>query len=215
MVEVNIYYQRYRKRMEINVIRRQKWTVILGIPWLAHYNPEIDQKIGGVKMIRCPEEYGKQWRPKQGKLEQQKQREEEAKEEVERKQEEWEKRRKMVKIKRIAEEWEIQDEEREVARSEIETRKLVPEKFHQWIKIFEKKQSERIPTRKVQDHTIKVKEEFIPRKEKMYLLLKGEREEIRKFIKEQLRKEYIQPSKSLQTVPVFFVEKKNGKKQMV
>ena len=42
MVEVNIYYQRYRKRMEINVIRRQKWTVILGIPWLAHYNPEID-----------------------------------------------------------------------------------------------------------------------------------------------------------------------------
>ena len=57
-----------------------------------------------------------------------------------------------------------------------------------------------------------MKEEFIPRKEKMYLLLKGEREEIRKFIKEQLRKEYIQPSKSLQTVPVFFVEKKNGKK---
>ena len=57
-----------------------------------------------------------------------------------------------------------------------------------------------------------MKEEFIPRKEKMYLLLKGEREEIRKFIKEQLRKEYIQPSKSLQIAPVFFVEKKNGKK---
>ena len=57
-----------------------------------------------------------------------------------------------------------------------------------------------------------MKEKFIPRKEKMYLLLKGEREEIRKFIEEQLRKEYIQPSKSLQTAPVFFVEKKNGKK---
>ena len=57
-----------------------------------------------------------------------------------------------------------------------------------------------------------MKEEFIPRKEKMYLLLKEEREEIRKFIKEQLRKEYIQPSKSLQIAPVFFVEKKNGKK---
>jgi len=41
-VEVNIYYQGHRERMEIDVIGKQKWTVILGIPWLAHYNPEID-----------------------------------------------------------------------------------------------------------------------------------------------------------------------------
>ena len=31
MVEVNIYYQGHRERMEINVIGGQKWTVILGI----------------------------------------------------------------------------------------------------------------------------------------------------------------------------------------
>jgi len=31
-VEVNIYYQGHRKRTEINVIGRQKWTVILGMP---------------------------------------------------------------------------------------------------------------------------------------------------------------------------------------
>ena len=42
-----------------------------------------------------------------------------------------------------------------------------------------------------------------------------EREEVREFVKEQLRKGYIQPSKSLQTVPVFFVGKKDGKKRMV
>ena len=28
IVEVNIYYQRYRKRTEIDVIREQKWSVI-------------------------------------------------------------------------------------------------------------------------------------------------------------------------------------------
>jgi len=28
-VKVNIYYQGYRKRMEINVIRGQKWNVVL------------------------------------------------------------------------------------------------------------------------------------------------------------------------------------------
>ena len=29
IVEVNIYYQRHRERMEIGMIRRQKWNVIL------------------------------------------------------------------------------------------------------------------------------------------------------------------------------------------
>ena len=55
-VEVNIYYQGYRKRMEIDVIGEQKWTVILGIPWLACHNPEIDWKTREIKMTRCLEE---------------------------------------------------------------------------------------------------------------------------------------------------------------
>ena len=41
--------------------------------------PEIDQRTGKVKMMRCPEECGKQQRLKQGKPEWQKQREEEKK----------------------------------------------------------------------------------------------------------------------------------------
>ena len=81
MVEVNIYYQGYRERMEIDVIREQKWSIILGISWLAYHNPEIDQRIGEVKMMRCLEKCGKQWRLKQGKLEQQKQKDEEKKQE--------------------------------------------------------------------------------------------------------------------------------------
>jgi len=66
-VEVNIYYLGHRERTEINVIGGQKWTVILGMPWLAHHNPEIDWRTGEVKMTRCLEEWGKQWRPVQGK----------------------------------------------------------------------------------------------------------------------------------------------------
>ena len=67
MIEVNIYYKGHRERMEINVIGGQKWTMILGMLWLAHYNPEIDWRTGEVKMMRCPEECGKQWRPVQEK----------------------------------------------------------------------------------------------------------------------------------------------------
>jgi len=120
-----------------------------------------------------------------------------------------------MEVKKVAEEWEIWNKEEEVAKSEAEAKKLVPEKFHRWIKVFGKKQSERMPTRKLWDHAIDIKEGFTPRKGKVYPLSREEREEVREFVKEQLRKGYIQPSKSLQTAPVFFVGKKDGKKRMV
>ena len=60
-----------------------------------------------------------------------------------------------------------------------------------------------------------MKEGFVPRKGKVYLLSREEREEMREFVKEQLRKGYIRLSKSPQTAPVFFVEKKDSKKRMV
>jgi len=93
-VEVNIYYQGYRERIEINIIRGQKWTVILGMSWLACHNLEIDWRIGELKMMRCSEECKKQWRPSQGKSGWEKQKEKEAKEEAGRK---WEEKEKMQK----------------------------------------------------------------------------------------------------------------------
>jgi len=60
-----------------------------------------------------------------------------------------------------------------------------------------------------------MKKEFVPRKRNVYLLSREEREEVCKFILEQLRKWYIRPSKLPQMAPVFFVGKKDGKKRMV
>ena len=171
-------------------------------------------------MTRCPEECGKQWRPVQEKSGWEKQKEEEAKEEAEKRKEEKEKKKKQkrgrtVEVRKIAEEWEIWDEKEEAAKLEAEARRLVPEKFHRWIKVFGKKQSERMPTRKLWDHAIEVKEGFVLRKGKVYPLSRKEREEVREFVKEQLWKGYIRPSKLPQTAPVFFVGKKDGKKRMV
>ena len=59
-VEVNFYYQGHRERTEIDMIGGQKWTVILGMLWLACHNPEINWRIGEVRMMRCPEECSKQ-----------------------------------------------------------------------------------------------------------------------------------------------------------
>jgi len=72
---------------------------------------------------------------------------------VGRKQKEWEIRRrkgeKKVEVKKIAEKWKIWDEEKEAARSEEKAKKFIPEKFYQWIKVFGKKQSEKVLMRKV------------------------------------------------------------------
>ena len=51
------------------MIGEQKWNVILGMPWLACYNPEINWRTGEIKIMRCPEECEKQWRSKQRKSE--------------------------------------------------------------------------------------------------------------------------------------------------
>ena len=64
------------------MIGGQKWRVILGIPWLTYYNPEIDWKTGEVQIMRCLDKYGKkQRRGRQTKPEWQKQKEKEEKKE--------------------------------------------------------------------------------------------------------------------------------------
>ena len=41
-VKCNIYYKGYVERMKIDVCDLEKTEVILGMPWLAAYNPEIN-----------------------------------------------------------------------------------------------------------------------------------------------------------------------------
>jgi len=56
---------------------------------------------------------------------------------------------------------------------------------------------------------------FKPKKKRIYFLSKNKRKEVQNFVKDQLRKRYIRPSKSSQMSPVFFVSKKDGEKRMV
>jgi len=62
MVEVKIFFKGHKERTSIDVIEGQRWSVILGMPWLRRHNPEIDWKTGEVKMTRCSDEYGKKWK---------------------------------------------------------------------------------------------------------------------------------------------------------
>jgi len=92
---------------------------------------------------------------------------------------------------------------------------MVPKRFHKWLKVFGKVESERILVRKVWDHAIDLNNDFKASKARVYSLSRNEKEEVQKFVNEHLKKGYIRPSKSPQTSLVFFVGKKEGGKCMV
>jgi len=193
-VEVNMFYKGYVERVQMDVCELEKTDVILGMPWLAAHNPEIDWEKGEVRMMRCPPLYGKTVRIKGKKNT----REDEK------------------KIMRQAvdekEDWE-QEEEIEADHRKVE--EMVPKRFHRWLKVFGKVESKRMLVRKVWDHMIDLNDDFKASKARVYPLSRNEKKEVQKFVNEHLKKGYIRPSKSPQTSPVFFVGKKDGGKHMV
>jgi len=53
-VEVNLFYRGHVERVRMDVCELGKTEVILGMPWLAAHNPEINWEMGEVRMTRCP-----------------------------------------------------------------------------------------------------------------------------------------------------------------
>ena len=77
-------------------------------------------------------------------------------------------------------------EDREREEEAIEDRRkvedMVPKRFHRWLKVFGKQESERMPVRKTWDYAIDLQEEFVPRKGRIYPLSRIEREEVQVFV---------------------------------
>jgi len=150
-VECNVFYKGHVERMRMDVCDLGKTEVILGMPWLAAHNQEINWETREVKMMRCPPLCG-------GKS----------------------KRKERVKMMVTEEEkkivhWVIDDKEDWGREEEIEEdhrkiKKMVPKKFLKWGKVFGKVESERMLTRKIWDHVIDLKETFKPWKGKIYPL---------------------------------------------
>ena len=83
-----------------------------------------------------------------------------------------------IAIARIVEE---KEDERDEEEDLIELRtveEMVPRWFHKYLKVFEKKESERMLTRKAWDHAIDLREGFVLKRGKIYLLSRVEREKV-------------------------------------
>ena len=66
-IKVNVYYKNYIERMKIDIYDLKRTDVILGMLWLQAYNPEINWKIGEVKITRCPPLCGRNTKLKEEK----------------------------------------------------------------------------------------------------------------------------------------------------
>ncbi|ESK81011.1 reverse transcriptase-rnase h-integrase [Moniliophthora roreri MCA 2997] len=156
--------------------------MILGLPWLRHHNPEINWETGEIQFQPC------RW----------------------------------IQIKRftgILDTFEPEvligakttasqemAHQHQTAKKEIE--ELVPNYLLGYRDRFEKGKAERFPPSRTYDHAIDLRPDFVPRNCKLYPLSPIEQQEQDKFLEENLRKGYIQKSKSPMASPFFFVAKK-------
>jgi len=90
---------------------------------------------------------------------------------------------------------------------------MVPTRFHKYLSVFKKKESECYLCASRGITRLKPKSGFQLKKSKVYALSPKEQEEVDDFINEQLRKGIYMTIKSPQTSPIFFVPKKDHKKE--
>jgi hypothetical protein len=90
-------------------------------------------------------------------------------------------------------------------------KQLVPAEYHEYLDIFNEEKAHHFPKSRPWDHKIEMKEGFEPKSFKNYNLTPAEQLKLDKFLKENLKKGYIRPSKSPMASPFFFVSKKDGK----
>ena len=89
---------------------------------------------------------------------------------------------------------------------------ILLEIFKEYKEIFSKKASEWFPKYCQWDHAIDLKLDFVLKDSKIYPMSSHKQEKLEEFLKENLWKGYIRPSKSPNASPFFFVSKKESMK---
>ena len=92
----------------------------------------------------------------------------------------------------------------------------IPPHYQRFAKVFDEEASHRLPKHQPWDHTIDLKPNAPSSLNcKIYPLTTQEKEALRKWLDEELKKGYITKSKSPYASPFFFIKKKDGKLQPV
>ena len=85
----------------------------------------------------------------------------------------------------------------------------IPKEYHKFIRVFDENEANCFPESQIWDHKIELKEGFQPKLFKVYNLTPEGQRELDIFLKENLEKGYIRPSKSPMATLFFFIKKKD------
>src|SRR5258708_31945486 len=89
--------------------------------------------------------------------------------------------------------------------------KDVPTQYQKHQQVFMEKEAEQLPSKRVKNMTIPLKEGVPPQMDcKTYPLNTKEIEVLKKALKEDLHKRYIQHGSSSYVLPIFFIHKEDG-----
>jgi hypothetical protein len=89
-------------------------------------------------------------------------------------------------------------------------RTIVPPEYHDYLKIFERANANKLPLHRPSDHTIPLMDRFKPPFSPLYSLSYPELEELKCWLDENLSKGFIYTLSSPTTTLIFFVKKGDG-----
>ena len=173
-MELIVKFQGHHEKITAEVTDLGKNLFILGFSWLKCHNPDIDWTKGTVKMTHCPR-HCHMLQPKSTFL-------------ASLEKEEYKIQYQVHKTIRVLEAQQEKPKEKT-------PEELVPKKYHKFLKVFSKKESEHMLLWKPWDHAIDLKDMFKPKKGHIIPLLPAEQEEVIAFLDDQLKKGYIPSSK--------------------
>ena len=209
---VDLQFPKHRENVKLMVLNLGRKQIILGMPWLKKWNPDIDwiskrisipRLIGrrdDVPLREClpswtdslvPQRYILHWLGMDADLKTARRFQ---------KREAWLSGETIGKVTIST----------QIAQETKPTETTLPEWCKDFEDVFSEKSHEKLPPHRPYDHVIDLKPNFVPKIAKIYPLNPLEMETCKSFVEEHLKTGRIIPSKSPQASPFFFVPKKDG-----
>ena len=97
-----------------------------------------------------------------------------------------------------------------LAQAEEKVEQKLPLQYSKYVKVFSEPKDGKLPPQRPFNHTIDLKEIFVPKVAKSYLMNPKEMEACKEFINEHLKSGKIRKSQSPQASPFFFIQTKDA-----
>ena len=91
-----------------------------------------------------------------------------------------------------------------------ELKEKLPVVYHDFLDVFDKEKATQLPPHRSYDHKIELEGEGQPPRSRLYPMSGYKLQKVKEYLEENLKKEFITPSKAPCASPILFAEKKDG-----